>query len=96
MAVGFGAFGEFDLDPRKLFAAQLRQPASAAGGTQAGAARPTPRRTPVRHDLVRSADLTGDLRGSDIALSQTDAVSHLSAPNRGGGDRVSKQTRQYE
>src|SRR5262249_20426031 len=68
-----------------VFAAQLRQPASAAGGTKAGAAGPTPRRTPVRLDLVRSAELSGDLRASDIAPSQADAVSILSASNRAGG-----------
>jgi len=68
--VGFGSVGQHRFDLSELSVAQLWPPSSSTRCTQRITATLSPHPAPVRDDLMRDAQLTRDLRWTDIPLEQ--------------------------
>src|SRR5204862_7356555 len=65
ITVGFSSFDQLAFDLRELVSAQLRQPSRSSSPAQTVSTRSTPRRAPIRHDLMPHAQLPCDLRRTD-------------------------------
>src|SRR6266567_2593724 len=70
IAVGLSAFDQLAFDLRELVSGQFRQPSRSSSRTQSVSTRSTPRRAPIRDDLMPHAQLPCDLRRTDALFEQ--------------------------